>query len=227
MYLLGFIIFLSYLVGSIPTGILVTRRIKGIDIRNFGSGNTGSTNVTRLLGWKWGLVVQAGDLVKGLFAVLVIARLHYGDIPFANRTPFEDYTLVQIIAGLSAVVGHIWSVFANFKGGKGINTAAGMLIGVAPVDLLIALAVFAVVVILSGYISLGSISAAASLPTALIVRFNIFHADIPSYNVLLIFSLATTFLVMYTHRENIRRLLAGTENRFTKLRFLHKGAPRT
>lgn len=222
MYLLSFIIFLSYLVGSIPTGLLISHWVKGTDIRKHGSGNIGSTNVTRVLGWKWGLVVQIVDIMKGLFAVLIIARLHYGDIPFNNRTPFEDYTLIQIIAGLSAVLGHIFSIFANFRGGKGINTTVGMLIGIAPVDLVIAVGVFAIVVFLSGYISLGSITAAASIPTTLFVRFNILHVDIPSYHTLLIFSVLTSFLVMYTHRSNIKRLLAGTENRFNKLKLFGK-----
>lgn len=222
MYLLSFIIFLSYLVGSIPTGILITKWVKNADIRRYGSGNTGSTNVSRILGWKWGLVVQILDVLKGLFAVMVIARLHYGDIPFNNRTPFEDFTLIQFIAGLSAIVGHIWSIFAQFKGGKGINTAAGMLIGVAPIDLLIALSVFAIVLFVSGYVSLGSISAAAAVPTTLIVRFNVFHVDIPSYHTLLICSMLMSLLLIYTHRANIRRLITGTENRFNKLRIFGK-----
>jgi hypothetical protein len=91
MYLLSLIIILSYIAGSIPTGLLVGRWFGGTDIRQHGSGNIGSTNVMRTLGWKLGLLVQAGDILKGLLAVLVIARLHYGDFPFNNRTPFDDY----------------------------------------------------------------------------------------------------------------------------------------
>lgn len=218
MYLLSFIIFLSYLVGSIPTGILISKWVKGIDLRDFGSGNMGSTNAGRLLGWRWGLVVQLTDIAKGLFVVMIIARLHYGDMPFHNRTPFEDFTLIQIIAGMSAVMGHIWSIFANFRGGKGINTAAGMLIGVAPIELVVAVGVFMLVLFFSGYVSLGSISAAAAFPTTMFLRFNIFHVDIPSYNTLILFSIATSLLVIYQHRTNIKRLLSGTENRFNKLK---------
>ncbi|MFZ1731309.1 MAG: glycerol-3-phosphate 1-O-acyltransferase PlsY [Bacteroidota bacterium] len=224
MYLLSLIIILSYIVGSIPTGLLISRWFGGTDIRQHGSGNIGSTNVMRTLGWKLGLMVQAGDLLKGLFAVLVIARLHYGDFPFNNRTPFDDFTIVQIIAGLSAVIGHIFSVFLNFKGGKGINTTAGMLVGIAPIDISIALIVFALVLLSTGYVSLGSLSAATAFPTTMFIRFNVFHVDIPSYHTLIFFSLATTLLLFFAHRTNIKRLLNGSENRFTKLKLLGRKA---
>ncbi len=220
MYLLSLIIILSYVVGSIPTGLLVSRFFKGIDIRDHGSGNIGSTNVMRMLGWKLGLLVQAGDLVKGLLAVLVIARLHYGDFPFNNRTPFDDITIVQIIAGLSAVFGHIFSVFLNFKGGKGINTAAGMLVGIAPIDISIAIIVFALVLLSTGYVSLGSLSAATAFPSTLFIRYNVFNVDIPSYHTLILFSIATTLLLFYAHRANIKRLLLGQESRFNRLKLL-------
>jgi acyl phosphate:glycerol-3-phosphate acyltransferase len=220
MFLLSFIILLSYILGSIPTGLIVARYAKGIDIRKVGSGNIGSTNAMRALGWKWGLVVQFGDLAKGLLAVLVIARLHYGDFPFHNRTPFEEFTIVQILAGMSAVAGHIFSVFLNFKGGKGINTAAGMLVGIAPIDISIAFGVFLIVLFATGYVSLGSISAATAFPTTMFVRFNVFNVNIPSYHTLILFSIATSLLLIYTHRSNISRLLAGSENRFSKLKIL-------
>ena len=220
MYLLSFIILLSYLVGSIPTGLLIARWAKGIDIRKQGSGNIGSTNVMRVLGWKWGVVVQVGDIIKGLIAVLIISRLHYGDFPFHNRTPFEDYTVIQIIAGLAAVLGHIFSVFLNFKGGKGINTAAGMLVGIAPIDISIAVGVFLLVLFSTGYVSLGSISAATAFPTTMFVRFNFLHDNIPSYHTLILFSIATSLLLIFAHRSNIKRLLRGQENRFHKLKIL-------
>lgn len=222
MYLLSLIIILSYVIGSIPSGLIIGHWAKGLDIRRVGSGNIGSTNVMRTLGWKWGLVVQGMDITKGLIAVLLIARLHYGDFPFNNRTPFEDFTVVQIIAGLAAVIGHIFSVFINFRGGKGINTAAGMLIGIAPIDISIALGVFIIVLISTGYVSLGSISAATAFPTTMFVRFNLFHVEIPSYDTLIIFSIATSLLLIYAHRSNIIRLLAGQENRFHKLKIIGK-----
>jgi len=222
MYLLSFIIIVSYLLGSIPTGVLIARWAKGLDIRKHGSGNIGSTNAFRVLGWKWGIAVQIGDLAKGLLAVLVVARLHYGDIPFTNRTPFEDFTIVQIIAGLSAVIGHIFSVFINFKGGKGINTAAGMLVGIAPIDISVAVIIFLLVLLSTGYVSLGSISAATAFPTTMFLRFNVFHVDIPGYHTLIFFSIATSLLLIYAHRSNIKRLMTGTENRFEKVRIFSR-----
>jgi acyl phosphate:glycerol-3-phosphate acyltransferase len=222
MYLLSFIIVVSYLVGSIPTGVLISKWVKGLDIRQHGSGNIGSTNAFRILGWKLGLTVQLGDLAKGLFAVLLIARLHYGDFPFTNRTPFEDFTVIQIIAGLSAVIGHIFSVFINFKGGKGINTAAGMLVGIAPIDISIAVGIFLLVLFSTGYVSLGSISAATAFPTTMFVRFNFFHVDIPGYHTLIFFSIATSLLLIFAHKSNIKRLFRGTESRFEKVRIFSK-----
>jgi len=219
MYLLALIIFLSYLVGSVPTSIIITKLVKGVDIRKYGSGNAGGTNVSRLLGWKYGLLVILLDALKGAFAVVIVARLHYGNFPFENITPFDDFTLVQIIAGLSAVIGHIWTIFAGFKGGKGIATALGMLVTIITVDMLFAIAVFLIVVSLSKYISLGSVSAAVSIPLILIIRENLFNVNITGYNTLLPFVIATALLVIYTHRKNLVRIIKGSESRiklFTK-----------
>ncbi len=222
MYLLSFIIILSYLVGSIPSALIISRLVKGQDIRTFGSGNIGSTNAMRMLGWKWGLVVQVMDVLKGIVAVMVIAHLHYGDFPFNNRTPFEDFTVVQIIAGVAAVLGHIFSVFVNFKGGKGINTALGMLVGIAPIEISIAVGVFVIVLVVTGYVSLGSISAATAFPTTMFLRFNVFGVDIPSYHTLIAFSVGIAALLIFAHRSNIKRLLAGQEHRFEKVRILSR-----
>lgn len=215
MFLLATIIILSYLVGSIPTSIIITKIAKGIDIREHGSGNAGGTNVMRVLGWKQGLLVIILDALKGAFAVVVIARLHYGGLPFQNVSPFDDFTLVQIIAGISAVVGHIWTVFAGFRGGKGIATALGMLIMIVTVDMLVAVGIFVLVVMISRYVSLGSILAAASVPLTLIFRENILHDNIQSYNTLLPFVVAVSLLVIFTHRKNVIRLLNGTESKLS------------
>ena len=182
------IIILSYLVGSIPTSILLTKAIKGVDVRDYGSGNAGATNTSRVLGKKFGLLVVILDALKGVFAVVVIARLYLGDFPFANTTPFDDFTLVQFIAGISAVIGHIWTVFAGFKGGKGIATGLGVLVSIVTVDMLVALGVFILVASLSKYVSLASISAAISVPIVMIVRENIFGVDIPSYHTIIFFA---------------------------------------
>lgn len=213
MYLLLVIVFLSYLIGSIPNSIIVGKLVKGIDIRDYGSGNAGGTNVYRVLGWKYGILVILLDALKGALAVILVARLHYGSIPFENATPFDDFTLIQIIAGLSAVVGHIWTIFAGFRGGKGIATALGMLLTIITVDMLVAIAVFLVVVLISKYISLGSILAAISVPVILIIRENVFNVDIQGYNVVLPFTIAISILIVYTHRSNLSRLFKGKENR--------------
>lgn len=213
MYLLLTIVLLSYLIGSIPTSIIVGKLVKGIDIRNFGSGNAGGTNVYRVLGWKYGILVILLDALKGALAVILVARLHYGAMPFENATPFDDFTLVQIIAGVAAVIGHIWTIFAGFRGGKGIATALGMLITIITVDMLFAIVVFLLVVSVSKYISLGSIIAAISVPLIMIIRENIFHVDIPGYGILLPFCIGIALLIIYTHRKNLDRIFKGNENR--------------
>ncbi len=213
---------LSYLVGAIPSAVWISKKFFGYDIREKGSGNMGSTNAFRVLGWKWGIVVQLMDVLKGILAVVVIAGILGSGLAIPNATSFEDITLIKIGAGMLAVVGHIWTCFAGFKGGKGINTAGGMLIGLAPIDVSIALGIFLIAVVLSGYISLGSIMAAFTVPSSMFVRYNFLHIDIPGYQQLIYFCLALFALVVFTHRANIKRLLQGNENRFKKLQIFHK-----
>ena len=215
------IILLSYLAGSIPTAVIIARNF-GFDIREKGSGNMGSTNAFRLLGWKWGVTVQIVDILKGVFAVVVIANLLGDGITFLSIDFFHDKTIVRFIAGIAAVSGHIWSMFVGFKGGKGINTTMGMLISIAPIDISIAIGIFLVAVLFSGYVSLGSIAGAIAFPSSLFLRYNIFGVDIPSYSIIIYFAIAIAFLILYTHRTNISRLLKGTENRFAKLQILKK-----
>lgn len=215
MFVLFTVILFSYLIGSIPTSIIVSKLVKGIDIRNFGSGNAGGTNVYRVLGWKYGILVILLDALKGALAVILIARLYQGSIPFENATPFDDFTLIQIIAGISAVIGHIWTIFAGFRGGKGIATALGMLVTIITVDMLVAVGVFIVVVSISRYISLGSILGALSVPLILIIRENLFHVNIPGYNIVLPFSILISVLILYTHRANLNRLINGKESRIS------------
>lgn len=213
----------SYLVGSFPTAVLISKRFFGFDIRTKGSGNMGSSNAFRLLGWKWGVVVQVIDILKGTFAVLVVSHLMEGHtLPFTNRTPFEDYTVVKLIAGASVVLGHIFSIFVGFKGGKGVNTATGMLIGIAPIEVSIAFGVFWLAVMVSGYISLGSILAAIIIPSVMAFRYNVFGAEISGYHTLIWFSIGMSLLVIYMHRSNIQRLLHGTERKMTQWQILRR-----
>jgi len=193
----------------------MSKLVKNIDIRNYGSGNAGGSNVFRVLGWKYGVSVILLDAFKGVIAVIFISRLYYGSFPFPNATPFDDFTLVQFIAGIAAVIGHVWTIFAGFKGGKGIATALGFLITIITIDMIVALGVFILVVSISRYISLGSMLAAVSIPFIMVVRENIFGVDIQSYHTILPFSVAIAFFVIYTHRANLSRLLNGNENKIT------------
>ncbi|MDL1892327.1 glycerol-3-phosphate 1-O-acyltransferase PlsY [Sphingobacteriales bacterium CHB3] len=207
---------LSYLVGSIPTAIIVAKSRKGIDIRQHGSGNAGGTNVIRVLGWKTGAFVIVCDMAKGLFATMVISQLLFV-LPFASNPPFNDFTVVQIIAGCVAMLGHIWTLFAGFKGGKGIATAGGMLIGIAPVEVSVSLGVFMIVFLISHYVSLGSLTAATTFPVTMFLRENVFMVDIQGYHTLIWFSIGVSLLIIYTHRSNVQRLLRGTENRIVRI----------
>src|ERR1035437_435625 len=210
-----FLIMISYLVGSIPTSIIISKLLRGIDIRNHGSGNAGGTNVFRVMGWRWGVATIFLDACKGAIVVIVVARFYLDRFPFPNATPFDDFTLVQIICGVAAVIGHIWTVFAGFRGGKGIATALGMLLMIITVDMLVAVAIFSIVVTVSRYVSLGSVLAAISVPLTLIIRENLFHVDVPGYNTLLPFVIMVSLLVIFTHRKNVVRLFNGSESRIS------------
>jgi acyl phosphate:glycerol-3-phosphate acyltransferase len=214
---LAIVILLSYVVGSIPTSIMLSKWIHGFDIRTKGSGNAGGTNVFRVLGWKSGVFVMLVDMGKGVLATAVIARLFWDPtLPFYNHTPFDDFTIIQMICGGAAIVGHIWTLFAGFKGGKGIATGAGMLLGVAPTEFAISIGVFLLVFWAYKYVSLGSIAAAVAFPLSIFVRHNIFGDQIASYRTLIVFSLSVAALLVYSHRANIKRLLEGTEKKITR-----------
>jgi glycerol-3-phosphate acyltransferase PlsY len=215
MFLLLVIVILSYLVGSIPTGIIISRLVKGIDIREHGSGNMGGTNVFRVLGWKYGVLVLLLDAIKGVIAVVFIARLPIEVFPFTNATPFDDFTLIQLIAGSAAMLGHVFTVFAGFKGGKGVATGIGILASVTTVDLLIGIGLFLIIVSISRYVSLGSMIGALSIPVTLMIRENVFGAHIQGYWTLLPFLIVISLFVVFTHRKNIERLIKGTENKIS------------
>lgn len=214
-----FIILASYLLGSIPTAVIISKAFFGFDIRTKGSGNMGSTNAFRILGWKWGIIVQLIDITKGILAVILVANFLGNDL-VGKVSWISDIKVLQIVAGISAVAGHIWSLFVNFKGGKGVNTAAGMLLGLAPIDFGVAFGLFTIAVIFSGYISLGSIVAAISIPASLFFRTYILGETIPGFHTLVYFGLTIMVLVIYTHRSNIKRLVDGNENKFNKLHLI-------
>jgi glycerol-3-phosphate acyltransferase PlsY len=139
-------------------------------------------------------------------------------LPFYNHTPFDDLTIIQMICGGAAIIGHVWTVFAGFKGGKGIATAAGMLLGIAPTEFIVSVLVFLIFFFAFHYVSLGSIMASIAFPLTLIIRYNILSDEIHSYKTLVFFSLGIAVFLLYSHRENIKRLIQGSEKKITSLK---------
>lgn len=185
----------AYFLGAFPTSYLVARVARGVDLRTVGSRNLGATNLYRSLGWRYAVPVGLFDVAKGAVPVLVFGPRAGGGL------------WMPLALGAMAVVGHVFSVFVGFKGGKGVATAAGVVLGVAPWATLVSLAVWIVTVRMSGYVSLGSILAAVVLPPAAWILH-------PALRPVLWIFLALALFVIVMHRANIRRLLAGTENRF-------------
>ncbi|MCJ7508249.1 MAG: glycerol-3-phosphate 1-O-acyltransferase PlsY [candidate division Zixibacteria bacterium] len=201
------VIVLSYLLGSIPFGIIISRLFKGIDVREYGSKNIGFTNVFRVVGVLPAVIVLILDIGKGALSVLLISQIATSQAPLSS-------TLVRIAAGIFVILGHIFPIFANFKGGKGVATAAGVLLALVPSEFILVLVIFILVVSLTRYISLGSLVSSLFLPLILILEKCYLKKAIPIE--LIIVSLILCFLIFYTHRQNIKRLLRGTENKFGK-----------
>lgn len=208
------LLLLSYITGSIPTSIILGKTVKGIDIREHGSGNAGGTNVFRILGWKPALVVVVIDIFKGWLPPAIYATILFQGQPITN------IGIVQILCGFAAVLGHTYTIFAGFRGGKGIGTLAGMLLALFPIALPLCIIVFIITLILTGYVSLSSILATVALPIILLV-LPIFGIQ-QSTSSLLIFALLVPLFAIFTHRSNIVRLRDGTENRFEKARIFKK-----
>ena len=212
------IVVLSYLVGSIPASVWIGRLLYGTDVRDYGSGNAGATNAFRVLGWQAGVLCTLVDVGKGLFAAGVVASLRVDALPAHLGSGYwEVDTVVRLLAGVVAVVGHMYPVWARFKGGKGVNTSAGVLFALTPVSMWITLGVFVFVLFASRYVSLASLLATVAFPTTIAVRRYVFGIDRldPS---LLIFSTLMALAIIVAHRANIRRLLSGTENRIRTFR---------
>ena len=195
------LIILAYLIGSIPTALIISKKYFGIYIRDYGSGNMGATNTFRVLGSKYGTIVMALDILKGMAAVSLYTFLpHYLDNEL-DRTNF------MIGLGLASVIGHIFPVFAGFKGGKGVATLLGMILIVQPVVAVSCVGVFLLVLYLTRYVSLSSILGALMLPVSVLWIWN-------EHEVMYrIFALLVAFLVIITHQKNIIKLLRGVENR--------------
>jgi acyl phosphate:glycerol-3-phosphate acyltransferase len=192
---LALLVLAAYLLGAIPNGLLLAR-LKGVDLQQVGSGNIGATNVYRCVGKGWGIAAFLLDAVKGFVPAFVFPRLLESAPPWLG-----------LACGVAAVAGHNWPVWLKFKGGKGVSTSAGMLLGIAPAAVGVGFAVFALTVALTRFVSLGSILAAVAVPTAYVVMNG-------TGNRLLAGALVVMgLLVIVKHRANIQRLLAGTEPR--------------
>lgn len=223
---------IAFLIAATPFGLLIGRMVRGIDIREHGSGNIGTTNVFRVLGKKPGIVCLILDILKGFIpVVLAVNLLQFGDhqpwphLPFldswAQRVPDSEQLFVQVIhivTALFAILGHNFSPWLGFKGGKGIATSLGVLIALMPAGAAILLLLFIGVFLTTRYVSLASIIAAGSLP--IVTLWGSWHhgkIQDGTWNIpLFTFSLVVGFLAIWKHRSNIQRLRNGTENRFEK-----------
>lgn len=209
------LVILAYLIGSIPTAVWVSKSRFNIDIRDYGSGNAGATNSFRVLGARWGTFVMIFDMLKGLMAVkLAYLVPYYLENDFA-RTNF------QIGLGLAAVLGHIFPIWAEFRGGKGVATLFGLILGISPWTALGCVGVFLLVLFLTRFVSLSSILASLAFPIFILVVFNV---DNDTYR---IFAVAVALLVILTHQKNITRLLKGSESKapIFKYRDRRRGRP--
>lgn len=207
---LALILLTAYLLGSISPSIVLSRLVKGQDIRTVGSGNAGMTNAIRFLGPGWGTLVALIDLGKGLLSSWGLP-VWFAPLVFPLNV---DPILIRILAGTAAVAGHIWTVFFGFRGGKGVLTLAGAVLGVAPLPVGICFLIFLLIFLLTRYVSLGSIIGAVSFPVIVLVQKWVFLESVSTY--LIGFSIFVAFLIAYTHRANIGRLIRGEESKFGK-----------
>ncbi len=194
----------AYLLGSVPTAVWWGKAFYNVDVREHGSGNPGATNTFRVLGKRAGIIVMLADIVKGMVATsLAVPLMNLGFIPEANLVTFK------IIFGVIAVTGHIFSIFLNFKGGKGVATLLGMMVAVNYEVALISIAIFIVTLLVSKYVSLASIISALAFPSILtfIPRFK------TSEPLLIIFGFFLFIVIVWTHQKNIRRIVDGEENK--------------
>ncbi len=185
----------AYLVGAIPTSYLAGRLARGIDLRQHGSRNLGATNVYRVLGWRYAIPVGLLDVLKGALPVLLCSRLSVGP------------AWLPVTTGVAAVAGHVFSPYVRFRGGKGVATATGMFLALAPLAITMSAVLWAALLWLSGYVSVGSLIAVALFP--LWTRLTRPHAPYTFWA-----SVVLALLIVYSHRANIRRLAQGTEHRF-------------
>ena len=201
------LIIIAYLIGSIPTALIISTKFFGVDIRDYGSGNMGATNTFRVLGSKFGTVVMVFDILKGMLAVGLFYFL-----PYYIHNEW-DRTNLMVGLGLAAVMGHIFPIFAQYKGGKGVATLFGMILAVQPVIALSCVGVFLLVLFLTRYVSLSSIIAGIALPVCVLWIWN---DDVVVYR---IFAVLVACLIILTHQKNIIKILRGNESRIPILKY--------
>lgn len=201
------LIVLAYLIGSIPTAVWVSRYFFDIDIRDYGSGNAGATNTFRVLGSKWGSFVMVIDIIKG-----VVATSLYIVLPYYMADEWAR-TNLMIGLGLSAVIGHIFPIWAGFRGGKGVATLLGMAVAIQPLVAICCIGVFLLVLYLTRFVSLSSILAGISFMVFILFIFN---EKEPLYR---IFAILVALMVVLTHQKNIGRILKGTESKVPILKY--------
>jgi len=211
------VLLLSYLIGSIPTSILVGRLVAGIDVREHGSGNAGATNVYRVIGIGPAVAVGLVDVAKGAVAALLFSGIELG-----GPAPV-DPVLLRLLAGGSSVIGHVWTVFARFKGGKGVATAIGALVGIIPAALGVAVVAWVVLLLSVRIMSVASMAAAVVLPVAVWVLESRPDGSTPTE--LLLFTAVLALLILFTHRKNIGRLVHGEEPRLGRSDQKSEGTP--
>lgn len=212
MLSLSLIVLISYFLGSVPGALWSSKALHGVDIRKYGSHNAGATNAFRVVGWQAGVLATIVDMGKGYLAAGVVASfIRIDPLPALGIFGWDVDVLVGLIAGLAAIVGHMFPIFARFEGGKGVNTAAGILLALTPLTMLYTMAVFATVLFSTRYVSLASILAAVAFPTIAAVRRYTFGVDLdPS---LIVVGILIALSIIVAHRSNIGRLLRGNENR--------------
>ncbi len=203
------LIFFAYLIGSIPTAIWVSKRFFDIDIREYGSGNAGATNTFRVLGSKWGVLVMMVDMLKG-----VIATSLYLVLPdYLGASSEWDRTNLMIGLGLASVIGHIFPIWADFKGGKGVATLFGMAVAIQPLVAVCCIGVFLLVLYLTRFVSLSSILAGVAFMVFILFIFN------EKETLYRIFAVLVALMVVLTHQKNITRIIKGTEGKVPILKF--------
>ncbi len=201
---------IAFLLGSIPFSYLLGKRLRGIDLRQHGSGNLGATNVFRTLGKGWGILCLVLDIGKGAAAVLIMTVAVHSWPPHFGQAVLDQPDLWRILAGVLAALGHTFSPFVGFKGGKGVATTAGGFAVLAPYAVLVSFVAFAAVFMATRVVSIGSITAASVMPVA-VLFFELKSSD-PALTII-IFSTLVCAWVIFKHRTNIQRLREGTEKR--------------